>query len=280
MQRIDELYEIIHQEESSPRGMYPGIGGYRVKSIRSGPLVECEIYPVWYTAADRKKIRKHTGTRAAQQKLNEINSIKQLTRLINANFTERDIWLTLTYDDDHLPHDYETAVKDSGNYIRRLRRALASAGSEDQLKYIVVTEIRTADGEPVRAHHHIVCNFPDRDVAESLWRMGGRTQSRRLQPDNFEYSGLAGYLGKQSRSRDPSTRITRRWRVSRNLARPRITTADKKITRRRVSKLAAASEQERIDFFRKLYPNHRYLDCKIRYSDYVPGAYISVRLRR
>lgn len=282
MQRTDELYEIIHQSEAQllpPGGIYPGIGGYRVKTIRSGSLTECEIYPIWYTSADKKRIRKKTGTRAAQQKLNEINSIKQLSRLINTNFTEQDIWLTLTYDRQHLPADYSAAIRDSSNYIRRLRRAHAATGSSEPIRYIIVTEMRDADGEPVRAHHHIVVNFRDRDTAEKLWTKGGRTQSRRLQPDNFEYTGLANYLGKQSTSKD-GMKITRRWRASRNLKRPKVTTADRKITRRRVEKLTAVSEQERAQFFERLYPGCRYLDCKIRYSDYVPGAYISVRLRR
>lgn len=282
MQRIDELYEIIHQSEKEcvpAKGTYPGMGGYRVKTIRSGALTECEIYPIWYTSADKQRIRKNTGTRAAQQKLNEINSIKQLTRLINTNFTENDIWLTLTYDREHLPEDYSAAVRDSSNYIRRLRRAYTAAGNTEPLKYIIVTETRDEDGAPVRAHHHIVVNFRDRDTAEKLWTKGGRTQSRRLQPDNFEYTGLAAYLGKQSAPR-AGTSITRRWRGSRNLKRPRITTADKKITRRRVSKLAAMSEGERKEWFERLYPGCRYLDCTIRYSDYVPGVYVSVRMRR
>lgn len=282
MQRIDKLYEIIHQAEAQsipPGGTYPGAGGYRVKTIRSGALTECEIYPIWYTAADRKRIRKNTGTREAQQKLNELNSIKQLSRLINANFTEQDIWLTLTYDRQHLPADYTAATRDSSNYIRRLRRAHAASCSTEPLRYIIVTETRDVDGEPVRAHHHIVVNFRDRDAAEKLWTKGGRTQSRRLQPDNFEYTGLANYLGKQSTAKD-GTKVTRRWRGSRSLRRPKVTTADKKITRRRAEKIAAMSEQERAQFFQRLYPGCKYLDCKIRYSDYVPGAYISVRLRR
>ena len=282
MQRIDELYEIIYQSETQhlpPRGIYPGIGGYRVKTIRSGNLTECEIYPIWYTSADKQRIRKKAGTRPEQQKLNETNSVKMLTRLINTNFTKRDVLVTLTYDDEHLPADYATAVKDSKNYIRRLRRLHEMSFPDEPLKYIVVTETRDEDGNPIRAHHHIVMNFRDRDAAENLWRMGGRTQSRRLQPDLFEFTGLSKYLGKPGKPPAGVT-VTRKWRGSRNLERPKITTADKKITRRRVNKIVKMSEQERAQLFERLYPGYRYLDCKVRYSDYVPGAYISVRLRR
>lgn len=282
MPQIDELYEVIHQAEKEcmpAKGQHSGVGGYRVKTIRSGAITECEIYPIWYTRADRSRIREKTSTREVQQRLNEKNSLKELTRLVNCNFCSRDIWLTLTYDDAHLPADYAAAVKDSGNYIRRLRRAHSAGSTEDPLRYIVVTELRDVDGEPVRAHHHIITNFRDRDAAERLWTKGGRKQSRRLQPDTFEYEGLARYLGKQARLQKGVT-VTRRWRASRNLKRPKVTTADHKITRRRVRKLASASEQERSDLFERLYPGFRYLDCSVRYSDYVAGAYIYVRLRK
>ena len=53
----------------------------------------------------------------AQKNLNDKNARKYVERLINQNFGDRDIWLTLTYDDDHLPPDgdIDAAIKNMQN---------------------------------------------------------------------------------------------------------------------------------------------------------------------
>lgn len=269
-------YEQIFTESINSQGFQCGVKRYRVKTIRSGSITEVEIFPIWKTRSDCGRAKKKQLTRKAQEELNERNSIKKLSRLLNANFTDKDIWLTLTYDDEHLPDSEEKAYKDTANYIRRLRRV-----SKEPLKYIIVTETHTEDGEPTRVHHHIVVNFPDRDTAERLWKLGGRKQSRRLQPDIHGFDGMAHYLGKQKKPpKDENRKITRRWRSSRNLKKPKVTVADYKIGRRKAESLAKASEGDRRAYFEKLYPKERYIECQIRYSDFVSGAYIYTRMRR
>ncbi len=235
-----------------------------------------EIFPIWKTRSDSARAARVKPTRKVQEELNERNSIKKLSRLLNANFTDKDIWLTLTYDDEHLPDSEEKAYRDTANYIRRLRRV-----ASEPLKYIIVTETHTEDGEPTRIHHHIVVNFPDRDTAERLWKMGGRKQSRRLQPDVYGFDGMAHYLGKQKKPpKEDKKKISRRWRTSKNLAKPKVTTADHKIGRRTAEKIAKASEGERRERFERMYEKDQYISCQIRYSDFVAGAYLYVRMRR
>lgn len=269
-------HEQVFTESINSLGFQKGVKGYRVKTIRSGPVTEVEIFPIWKTRSDSGRAARAAPTKKAQEELNERNSIKQLSRLLNANFTDKDIWLTLTYDEEHLPDSEEKAYRDTVNYIRRLRRL-----SAEPLKYIIVTETHTEDGEPTRIHHHIVVNFPDRDTAERLWGKGNRTQSRRLQPDIHGFDGMAHYLGKQKKPpKEGNKKITRRWRSSRNLRKPKVTTADHKVGRRTVEKLAKASEGERRERFERLYKNHIYTECQVRYSDFVAGAYLYVKMRR
>ncbi|MDQ9868898.1 hypothetical protein RFX30_05755, partial [Acinetobacter baumannii] len=55
---------------------------YRAKTIKSGNIVECEIYPIWNTRGQAAKAKKAT-TRQAQKNLNEKNAKKNLIRKIN-----------------------------------------------------------------------------------------------------------------------------------------------------------------------------------------------------
>ena len=142
-----------------------------------------------------------------------------------------------------------------------------------------MTETHDKDGQILRAHHHIVTDFRDRDKAEALWKLGKRKQSRVLAPDEYGLAGMAAYLAKQKKDR--RSRVTRRWRSSKNLKQPRVTVSDHKLTRRAAERLAKATEGERRDFFERLM-KHKYIytDCEIKYSDIVAGAYIYVRMRR
>lgn len=274
-------YSPLYTESSEDRSAHltAGISGYRTKTIRSGDIVECEIYPIWKRSYARSA-KKHI-TRAAQQRQNEKNSLKNLVRLINTNFTAQDIWITLTYSDDNLPKDDEQAYRDTVNYIRRLRRSAARANAPP-LKYIIVTEVHDESGEVVRVHHHMVTNFSDRDEAERLWHGGGRTQSRRLQPDENGLTGLALYIGKQKAPPGRNRRVRRRWRGSKNLTKPKVTVSDTKISRRAVRRLAKMSDAERREYFERLYKNNgcRCIETTISYSPVVSGAYIRVRMRR
>ncbi len=267
-------YEVAFAEPINSLGFKEGIFGYRVKTIRSGKMTEIGIFPIWKKRADYSRAAKVSPSREIQEQLNERNSIKRLTRLLNANFDESDIWLTLTYDKEHLPADEHRAYRDTVNYIRALRKRFAQP-----IKYIIVTETHTTDGEPTRIHHHVVTNFKDRDTAEKLWKKG-RTQARRLQPDENGFEGMANYLGKQKKSSKRERQVTRRWRCSTKLARPKVTVSDHKVSRRAVEKIVKCSEEERKIKFEKLYKKDRYIDCQVRYSAVVAGVYIYVKMRR
>ncbi len=58
---------------------------------------------------------------AARRRLNLKAASRQLELLIAANFTRRDLVVTLTYDDEHLPQSRAEAVKNLKKFFRALR---------------------------------------------------------------------------------------------------------------------------------------------------------------
>ena len=201
--------------------------------------------------------------------MNNKNAIKKLIRLLNTNFTNEDIWATFTYDDAHLPSTIKAAQRDMINYLRRLKTYVKKHNLEE-LKYVYVTEFNDDDSKKIRVHHHIIMNFRDRDVAEKYWKGGARTQTKRLQPDEFGLEGLARYIAK-----DPKGK--KRYTVSKNLKQPIITIADSKMTRAKVIKLI----EKKIDakqFFTFAYKGYKFTDMQVAFSDYVSGAYLYVRM--
>ena len=82
-------------------------------------MLEVEIFPIWNTQNEVREAKKHT-TREAQKNLNDKNAKKKFIRKINANFTEEDLCVTLTYSNGFVP-DEEQARRDIRNYLRRVR---------------------------------------------------------------------------------------------------------------------------------------------------------------
>lgn len=249
------------------------IAKYRVKSIRSGKMLEVLIYPLWDTKKDKGRTKKARESRVEQKNLNEKNAKLNLIRLINTNFTEKDIWITTTYSNKTLPKNEGEADRNIKNYMRRLAYAAKKKGIQT-FKYFYVTEY---EYDPIkgtkRVHHHVIANFPDRDLAEELWDKGGRTQSRRLQPDDYGLEGLARYICK-----DPKGK--KRYCGSKNMDKPIITVADNKITKTRASMLAVDTELAE-KTFTKLYKGYKFNDIKSYYADDdYGGIYLHVRMVR
>lgn len=264
---IEERIELLRKKN---------IKNYRVKTIKSGNMLECEIYPIWRNYSEFRKRTGKKESRETQKNLNANNMQKRVVRLINTNFTNEDIWATYTYDEKHLPDDIKSAKKDMVNYIRRLKEHIKKY-KLPKLKYIYVTESYD-DGKKKRIHHHIIMNFSDRDFAEKLWDKGAYPQSRRLQPNDYGLEGIARYVSKEVKS-GKIGKNTKSYCISRNLDKPIETVSDNKISKRQVRDIAG-NENIAFEFFENEYSGYKYNDIAIRYSDYVNGAYMYVRMRR
>lgn len=269
---IDELFGqpyIDNDEERLDLKRNPGIKRMRVKTIKSGNMLECEIFPIWDNGDALKRAPRANKSRSAQNNLNNKNSIKTAVRLINTNFTAADIYMTVTYDDIHLPDTIEAAGAEVYKFIRRLKRYIEKHNLP-KLKYLYTTHKGKRTN---RIHHHIIMNFADRDVAESLWHGGGRRNAKRLQPDNFEYEGVARYIVSDGQG-------AKKYVCSQNLSEPQVFRADSKMTKGRVQKLVRGLVDAR-ELFERMYKGYRIVgEPKPYVSEYVEGIYYYVRMRR
>lgn len=171
---------------------------YATKEIRAGGQLEVEIYPEFSRSQkdlipDEAKKKKQ---RQAQRDLNDKNSQKECIRTIEENFTDQDIWGTLTYTDDTMPDTEEEADRNMVNYIKRLNYRRKKMNLPN-LRYVYTTEC----SDRGRWHHHIVLDGDmGMDTVERTWKLGRRNQIRRLQRDENGLIGMAMYITKKKRT--------------------------------------------------------------------------------
>lgn len=242
---------------------------YRAKTIKSGDMLELEIYPLWQTRNEVRRAKAAT-TRKAQINQNAKNARKKLIRKINANFTEEDLCITLTYKNS-VPDEQE-AARDIKNYIRRVRQ-YRRKNNLPEMKYVYVIEFGWEGGRKKRVHHHVIMSGMDRDAAEALWQNRGYANTRRLQPDDNGLEALARYVVKEPNG-------GKRWRCSRNLVEPKVTTADRKIKKRKAAEMAEDFENKPAVYFSAMFPDYDFGTCEVKYSDFVAGVYIYAKMKR
>ena len=91
---------------------------YREQINIAGGYADGVVYPVFAKSGQRR--RRAKATSEVQAKLNERNSAKRFTRLAHANFTERDIALHLTYNEESLPIDEKQALNDVQKFYKEI----------------------------------------------------------------------------------------------------------------------------------------------------------------
>lgn len=257
---------------------------YALKEIRAGEQFEVEIYPEFSKADDIPaggRIKKDNST--AQKNLNDKNARKYVERLLNENFSDADIWVTLTYGDGKEPKSMDEAIKNMQNYIRRLnyqrkKRGLPSA------RYIYITEY-DPDAE-IRWHHHLVIDgMMDMDTVESTWKKGRRNETRRLNKDEYGLTGMSHYITKEKNR----AKGEKRWNSSQNLKQFRVRKVHSKPP-------VAGQKQYRpvgryVDTFikdrdaieqqmTKWYPEYDFTESGVYYNDFNGMFYIRTRMRR
>ncbi|MBS6063661.1 MAG: hypothetical protein KH972_07320 [Peptostreptococcaceae bacterium] len=266
----------------------------REKKIYCGEnYLEVDIYPLCEFQLEKKKnkrSKKEKVSITAQKNLNDKNARRKFIQVAETNFTEKDLSVTLTYDEENLPSSIEEAEREVQNYIKRIKRRRKKEGLED-LKYMLVTSsreiIENGEEKPVRIHHHILMNGGlDRDIVEDLWRRRkrkgekagkkiGYANADRIQPNsNTGIVALCTYL-----VGNPTQK--RRWTCSQNLTRPTQRTNDYKYSRKRV--IQYATHNPDFSIWEKLYPGYYIADkdngYEPVYNDYT-GWSIYLKLRK
>lgn len=156
-------------------------------------------------------------------------AVRHLARIISSNFSRRDLLVTLSYDEEHLPKTWQAQEKSAADFLRRLGRARVKAGIREPMKWISVCSERDGDTEePVRRHVHMVITGAGIEHRDGHWWVGERTlddiwglglvDGVPLR-DQADYTALAIYLLRQAgREAD-----RKKWHSSRNMAKPVIT---------------------------------------------------------
>lgn len=260
---------------------------YALKEIKAGDQFEVEIYPQFKrmeeVPEEGRRIVKDNSS--AQKNLNDKNARKYLIRLINTNFGEGDLWITLTYDDEHLPADgdIDKVLKDMKNYIERLRYQRKKRGLQ-KAKYIYVIEYDEA--AEIRWHIHMVMDGAlDMDTVEACWKQSSRNEVRRIRKDKDGLAGMANYLVKEKRR----IRSERRWNSSHGLKKPdiRVVHSKQKEKGKGNYKKISAYIDEMVknqnvikEQMEKWYPDLEFAEAEVRYNNFNYMFYIHARLRR
>lgn len=259
--------------------MLNGVKLTRTQTTRAGSHLYVRCYPVWNNkgiAGEARKARKNVS-RSVAERINHRESLLKLEQIINANFGDGDMFLTLTYSDETQPSDDRQCKKDISLFLIRLKRYMSKKG--EALKYAYCHETTESKRRGVRHHVHLIFNGrkADRDEVENLWNKG-HVNSKRCKTDKAGLAGIANYMGKDYRKQ---TKHGRSWVTSRNCARPVSTTANHKVSVRQELRIAQAAEEYGRPFFERKYPGYEVTDDVIvKTSAYVSGAYIYVRLKR
>ncbi|NCB05642.1 MAG: hypothetical protein EOM69_09000 [Clostridia bacterium] len=182
--------------------------------IRSGNVIE-EFY-VWKrdvkeTRAERRRGASDMRKVAANLKVAQ----KRLTRVLNENYAEGDLLITLKYRDDALEgKDRAALYHDRELFLRRIRRDLAHMGIE--YRTVAVLGVRSSKtGEPARPHHHIVLPRMDYERLRARWEHG--SVDYRLLRDDDTYAWLAEYLLKNAPDDIPDAK---KYTISRGMRKP------------------------------------------------------------
>ena len=175
----------------------------------AGAALDVTVKMSPYTISARRAPKTKPTTEAVM-KNNDRLAVKNLTRLLNANFFPGDYHVTLTYSREAPAWK---AKKNLNRFFRRMRDRFRKEDRE--LYYIAVTEY-----ENHRIHHHVVMSYIDQRIIEEYWPEGHVRFS--VLDRSRNYYKLAEYLIKETQRtfRQPGNENKRRWTGSRNLKRP------------------------------------------------------------
>ncbi len=182
----------------------------------SGAVLEQEVYPM-----PRKAKAKTYRPRPPRFKSEEERkahyermSRKRHRQLVNANFTPKSVYSTLTFSGEYECHTFEEARQARDLYFRRLRRACPNAG-------IMIYMGR--GGVRGRIHFHMLTDGVPVETISGKWGYG-LVQSQQLRASNTyngidcgqDYTGLADYLFNHWTEEQGG----HRWKATRNLKEP------------------------------------------------------------
>lgn len=311
--RDAEKYAVLASAYDSPEAQEgtavknADVGGYRTKTVRAGDFLYVSCYPLIGCNADRKqrerlrelKVRTASSAklRAKYAKYNNRRRVTEFEQLVHANMVNGDLHVVCTYAfQDYTDYNAIQTLRRAEvkkyvyNYIRKIKRFLKCYGCDlNEFRWICVTVTREGMEDsvrpfPERHHHHIFMHGVPSELRkdiENMWNYG-YCNADRLHDSGAGFGAISAYVARQESSANGENGGERSYTTSRNIKRPRVTTSDSKISRRRAAKIAAdVAVNAREIFERKLFQGFRLVeDAQVKISGYTAGVYIYAKLRR
>lgn len=283
----------ISPERESLVGLMRGVELQRTKTVKAGKLLWCDSFPIWDTSTRKDAEAKlaeraeRKGTSEAQKRLNDRKAKERLVQLVNANFGPGDIIVTCTYARGKQPDSLTRSQRNMRNFIARLRRMCEKRGSPAPA-YVYVTEVKEKKAGTEYHHHMVLKADVTREEAEALWEQAGHghANTKTVKRLHEGLIGIAKYMANQIReSVSADGFVSRhRWCASKGLRLPQAKEADRKISRRRVERIAEEMERDPVvarAHMERCYPGYEVLEMAVRTSKWVTGAYVrAVMVRR
>jgi hypothetical protein len=237
---------------------------YRERKHICGEYMEVEIFPVYTKAKGRGKRKKPTSE--IQQRLNQRHAEAKLRRLLHTNFTEADLFVTLTFDDAHLPPSVEDAQKLLQNFIRKLKRRYAKL--ERPLKYVYILE---KGQENSRLHvHMVISGGMNEEDLEALWAMG-KARAAALEFNEDGLAALAKYFTKGDAENGGKPITWKRWVASRNLEKPVVEEHDRRLPHYKMA--ALCQDGGDTDYLETEYCGYEIAPYTVQTSEDIYGGY-------
>lgn len=170
------------------------------KTTVAGPLVMEAVYPA-INPRDSETVRREKKklTTMARQLANDKAAYRKLELLLAANFTPGDLFITLTYDDKHLPDSRKEALSRIRYFWKKLSNIRKKKGQD--LLYLYNTEHRHGEG---RWHHHVFINATGEDYEDirKAWIYGDVVDVETFELNRDKtYETMARYMTKEYRDK-------------------------------------------------------------------------------
>lgn len=195
------------------------------KIITAGLLVVEAIYPrVERRDNERVRAAKHKASSEAQKRMNAIYSFQKLELSLAANYRAGDLWITVTYDDEHLPKSRAEAKRRFAYFLQKLSAERKAQGQEAVVHWNSEHKHQHEDyWQDRRWHHHFTLNATgeDYELIRRLWTYGSNIEIRKLKLDkDYTFEALARYMCKEA----PDKVGQHCWSCTRNAKKPEVET--------------------------------------------------------
>lgn len=190
-----------------------------LSTLRAGRVVRQALYAPREPNPNRRR-RAISIPKEEKQRANLKTSYEKLLMLICTNFSPGDWWVTLTYDDEHLPENREEAHPYFRKFMRWMRKY--RKGNAEPLLYVYCTQLTTRNGGR-RLHHHMIMRWEDdadEEKIRSLWQWGKIVHIRKLK-DYADMLDKAHYMCREPRELGIYVPGEQMWTASRGLVRPK-----------------------------------------------------------